>query len=192
MGPILRKTDTGRLIMPGQTFFILTAILLIIGSAFADDQVEEDFLPIGLTEEELLRLDEIGINHIITEVPEGELRNPSEWERCEGVIIRWPLGISISLVAEMAEDVMVTTIVASTYQRDQAINSYTSGGVNMSNAQFIIAPTNSIWTRDYGPWFIFADNEIGIVDHIYNRPRPLDDLIPQVIGTEWSMFTAWI
>jgi hypothetical protein len=187
MDLILRKADTGRLILTGRTFFILIIAFLIIGSAFADDQVEEDFLPIGLTEEELLRLDEIGINHVITEIPEGEISNPAEWERSEGVIIRWPLGISISLVAEMSEDVMVTTIVGSTSQRDQAINSYTSGGVNMSNTQFIIAPTNSIWTRDYGPWFIFADNEIGIVDHIYNRPRPLDDLIPQVIGSEWSI-----
>jgi len=170
-----------------KTIFVVLILLLALSNVFAGDKAEEEFLPIGLTEEELLRLDEIGINHIITDVPEGEIRNPAEWERSEGVIIRWPLGISISLVAEMAEDVMVTTIVASTYQRDQAITSYSSGGVNMSNTQFIIAATNSIWTRDYGPWFIFADDSIGIVDHIYNRPRPLDDLIPQVIGAEWNI-----
>jgi len=167
--------------------FIALLILSAFASVIAEDKTQEEFLPIGLTDEELLRLDEIGINHTITDVPEGEIRNPAEWERSEGVIIRWPLGISISLVAEMAEDVMVTTIVASTYQRDQAISSYTSGGVNMSNTQFIIAATNSIWTRDYGPWFIFVDDSIGIVDHIYNRPRPLDDLIPQVIGSEWNI-----
>jgi len=170
-----------------KSVFVVLIILLAFANAIAENKAEEGFLPIGLTEEELLRLDEIGINHIITDVPEGEIRNPAEWERSEGVIIRWPLGISISLVAEMAEDVMVTTIVASTYQRDQAISSYMSGGVNMSNTQFIIAATNSIWTRDYGPWFIFADDSIGIVDHIYNRPRPLDDLIPQVIGAEWNI-----
>lgn len=167
--------------------FVVLLILLTFAKVFAEDRAEEEFLPIGLTDEELLRLDEIGINHTITDVPDGEIRNPAEWERSEGVIIRWPLGISISLVAEMSEDVMVTTIVASAYQRDQAISSYTSGGVNMSNTQFIIAATNSIWTRDYGPWFIFADDSIGIIDHIYNRPRPLDDLIPQAIGSEWNI-----
>ncbi len=58
----------------------------------------------------------------------------------------------------------------------------------MDNVYFILAPTNSIWTRDYGPWFIFdGDGNQGIVDHIYNRPRPLDDLIPQVIGDEWGI-----
>ncbi|MCK4607660.1 MAG: agmatine deiminase family protein, partial [candidate division Zixibacteria bacterium] len=52
----------------------------------------------------------------------------------------------------------------------------------------IIAPTNSIWTRDYGPWFIFQeDGRMAIVDHIYNRPRPYDDLIPGVIGSQWGL-----
>ncbi len=167
--------------------FVLLILVIAILNAYGDDRVNEDFLPIGFTEEELTRLHEIGINHVITDAPEGIIRNPAEWERSEGVIIRWPLGISIAIVAEMSEDVMVTTIVGSSYEQNQAINSYTAGGVNMSNTQFIIAPTNSIWTRDYGPWFIFADNEIGIVDHIYNRPRPYDDLIPGVIGTQWGI-----
>ncbi len=133
------------------------------------------------------RLDEIGIDHRNTLPPEGVIRNPAEWERSQGVIIRWPLGISISLVAELSEDVMVTTIVASSSQETSARNSYSSGGVNMENTQFIIAPTNSIWTRDYGPWFIFQDEALAIVDHIYNRPRPQDDVIPQAIGDEWGL-----
>lgn len=58
----------------------------------------------------------------------------------------------------------------------------------MDNAYFIIAPTNSIWTRDFGPWFVFdGEGNQGIVDHIYNRPRPYDDLIPQVFGSEWGI-----
>jgi len=167
--------------------FIALFFLANPASTFCDNIDREDFLPIGLTEEEKLRLDEIGINHRNTREPDGEVRNPAEWERSEGVIIRWPLGISISLVAEMSEDLMVTTIVGSSYEENSARNSYSSGGVNMANTQFIIAPTNSIWTRDYGPWFIFEDNSLAIVDHIYNRPRPYDDLIPQVIGGQWGL-----
>jgi len=155
--------------------------------ALASEQSQEDFLPIGLTVEEMQRLDEIGRFHHSTSAPTGVIRNPAEWEPSEGVIIRWPLGISISLVAEMSEDVMVTTIVANTSQENSARNSYQSNGVNMDNTQFIIAPTNSIWTRDYGPWFIFQDSHLAIVDHIYNRPRPYDDFIPQVIGSEWDL-----
>ncbi|UCD17229.1 MAG: agmatine deiminase family protein, partial [Candidatus Zixiibacteriota bacterium] len=166
----------------------LTLLVSILATAHsASDGLSDDFLPIGLTQEEMQRLDEIGITHRSTAPPSGVLRNPSEWEPSQGVIIRWPLGISISLVAEMSEDVVVTTIVASTSYESSARSAYISGGVNMDNTEFIIAPTNSIWTRDYGPWFIFQDEQMAIVDHIYNRPRPLDDVIPQIIGLEWGL-----
>jgi len=168
--------------------FILLSLILSSYMALAEEPGTEEFLPIGLTDEEMQRLDEIGITHIRTDPPPGPIRNCAEWEPSEGVIIRWPLGISIALVAEMSEDLMVTTIVSSTYYMNQAISSYTSGGVNMTNTQFIIAPTNSIWTRDYGPWFVFdGSDRMSIVDHIYNRPRPDDDQIPWTIGIEWGM-----
>jgi len=145
-------------------------------------------LPIELTPEEITRLDEIGILHKTTDAPQGPIRNPAEWEPMTGAIIRWPLGIPVSLIAEMSEDIEVHTIVSNSSQQAQATTTYQSGGVNMDNVYFIIAPTNSIWTRDYGPWFIFdGEGNQGIVDHIYNRPRPLDDVIPQVIGTEWGI-----
>lgn len=150
-------------------------------------EAEEEFLPIGLTAEEMLRLDEIGRDHRSSPPPVGVLRNPSEWEPSQGVIIRWPLGISVSLIAEFSEDVMVTTIVANSSQETSARNSYISGGVNMANVDFLHAPTNTIWTRDYGPWFIFVDGLPGIVDPIYNRPRPQDDVIPQLLGAAWSI-----
>lgn len=145
-------------------------------------------LPIELTPEEMTRLDEIGITHQKTAPPTGPARNPAEWEPMTGAIIRWPLGIPVSLIAEMSEDIEIYTIVANSSQQASATSTYQSGGVNMDNAFFIIAPTNSIWTRDYGPWFIFDGlGDYGIVDHIYNRPRPYDDLIPGVIGSEWRI-----
>ena len=88
---------------------LIITSLLPIGLLFA-----EEFLPIGLTEEEKTRLNEIGINHRVTAPPVGVSRNPAEWEPSEGVIIRWPLGISIALVAELSEDVVVTTMRGST------------------------------------------------------------------------------
>jgi len=59
--------------------------------------------------------------------------------------------------------------------------------VNMDNVEFINCSTNSIWTRDYGPQFIFSNGVWGITDHIYNRPRPDDDQVNWVLGTEWSV-----
>jgi agmatine/peptidylarginine deiminase len=169
---------------------ILCALLLslLLASFAASEEIyDQNPLPIGFTAEELTRLHEIGMYHTATAPPTGRIRNCAEWERSEGVIIRWPLGISVAIIKEMSEDIMVTTIVGSESQRTSAISSYTSAGVNMAHTQFIIAPTNTYWTRDYGPWFIFSDQQIGIVDHIYNRPRPLDDSIPKVIGTAWGI-----
>ncbi|MCK4858037.1 MAG: agmatine deiminase family protein [candidate division Zixibacteria bacterium] len=160
----------------------------LTGSLIAAGQAEEKSLPIGLTEEEMLRLDEIGITHQSTAPSRGPVRNPAQWEPSQGVIIRYPLGIPLALVRAYSENVMVTTIVSSTYYQDQAINSYTAAGVNMSNTNWLIAATDSWWTRDYGPWFIFENNgDMGIVDHIYNRPRPHDDVIPQAIGAAWGL-----
>ena len=156
-------------------------------SAAQEAADQDGFLPIGLTEEEKGRMHEIGLYHKSTMAPSGEVRNPAEWEPSEGVIIRWPLGISVDLVAEMSEDLIVTTIVEDTYDQNQAISSYTSGGVNMDNCEWLFGATNSIWTRDYGPWFIFEDEQLAIVDHVYNRPRPLDDVIPQTLGTAWGI-----
>lgn len=168
--------------------FILSFISVLSAVAAVADDDQRDFLPIGLTDEELTRLHEIGRGFIPTAPPTGPIRNCAEWEPSVGVIIRWPLGIPYSLIAEMSEGLTVTTIVGSVTEENQAIAAYTAQGVVMDNTDFIIAPTNSIWTRDYGPWFIFdGTGQLGIVDHIYNRPRPDDDQIPWVIGSLWGM-----
>ena len=56
----------------------------------------------------------------------------------------------------------------------------------MDNIEFITLSTNSMWTRDYGPLGVFSGGTWGIVDHIYNRPRPLDDQVNWNLGTLWG------
>ncbi len=105
-----------------------------------------------------------------------------------GVIVRYPWGNPLSLLCEYAEDVTLWVIVANSSDQTSAYNALQGAGCNMAHVSFVIGSTNSIWTRDYGPWFIVdGNNDQGIVDHIYNRPRPLDDLIPSVIGTAWGI-----
>ncbi|MEJ2432263.1 MAG: phosphoenolpyruvate hydrolase family protein, partial [Pseudolabrys sp.] len=58
----------------------------------------------------------------------------------------------------------------------------------LDNVEFIIAPTNSYWTRDYGPWFVFDGNgDIAVIDHRYNRPRPHDDVIPYYFALQYGL-----
>lgn len=109
----------------------------------------------------------------------GPIHNVAEFAHMEGVLVRYPFGIPVSMIAEMSEDVIVTTIVANSTQENTVRSLYASQGVNLANCNFLQAPTNSYWTRDYGPWFIIDGNyEVGIVDFPYNRPRPDDDVIP--------------
>ncbi len=56
----------------------------------------------------------------------------------------------------------------------------------MSQVEFIVVDTDSVWIRDYGPRFISEDGSRAIVDHTYNRPRPLDNQIPDYIAGLWG------
>ncbi|MCK4304226.1 MAG: agmatine deiminase family protein, partial [Candidatus Eisenbacteria sp.] len=140
-------------------------------------------LPHELTPEEMLILDEIGSGHRPTPPPSAQpVRNAAEFDRMEGVLISYPLGISTAIVRELAEDVIVYCIVLAS-QQASAYSTFQSAGVNMDNVVFFNARTDSHWTRDYGPWFIYDANlDCGIIDVIYNRPRPHDDQIPTLFA----------
>ncbi|MFO7873092.1 MAG: agmatine deiminase family protein [Bacteroidales bacterium] len=143
---------------------------------------DPESLPIWLTPEEKLRLDEIGAKFEETPPPELPVRNIAEFEPMEGVMVRYPLGIPLSLIADISQHATVFTLVESYYE-SQAVDDYMDAGVNMDNCEFVNASTNSYWTRDYGPWYVaLGDQEIGLVDFPYNRPRPDDDAIPGVMA----------
>ncbi|MGF3555127.1 MAG: agmatine deiminase family protein [Thermoplasmatota archaeon] len=174
--------------------FTVIFLLILVNVTFAETNKvklsenniywnDPNSLPIWLTEEEKLKIDEIGKNFQPTSPPPLPVRQPAEFEPMEGVLIRYPFGISYQIIAEMAEDVNVVTIVANNNEKNYVLTQYQNYGVNLDHCSFLIAPTDSYWTRDYGPWFIFnGDDEQGIVDFIYNRPRPNDDQIPTVYG----------
>ncbi|MBW6515816.1 MAG: agmatine deiminase family protein [Candidatus Cloacimonetes bacterium] len=145
-------------------------------------------LPQWMTPEEMARIDEIGTRIDPTDPPSTPVRNVAEFEPMTGVLIRYPLGIPVSLVAHISQHATIVTIVSSTSVQNQAINAYNNGSVNLANCEFMIAPTDSYWTRDYGPFFIFdGNNELGVVNFSYNRPRPNDDNIPVVFANQYDL-----
>lgn len=132
----------------------------------------------------------IGKDFVETDPPAGVITSLGEFERSKGVLIRYPFGIPMTVIREMARDAKVTTIVTGLSQENTVRNQYTSAGVNLGNCNFIYAPTDSYWTRDYGPWFIaYGEDQVGIVDFPYNRPRPNDDEIPKIVAN--SLGIAW-
>ena len=153
--------------------FILTFKSLLLST-----DISKFELPIGLTDEERLRLDEINLMARSTDPPVGPLRNVSEFERMQGVLIRYPFGISNAIIAEISEDVKVYCLVSSSLET-AAYNSMNNSGVNMNNVEFILGQTDSYWTRDYGPWWVVdGQKNMSVVDFTYNRPRPNDNNAP--------------
>ena len=117
-----------------------------------------------------------------TDPPPQPIRNISEFEPMSGVLIRYPFGIPIELIEEMAQDVIVYCLVSSN-QQNSAYNSMAGGNVNMDNVEFVLGSTDSYWTRDYGPWWVVdGERSVSVVDFTYNRPRPNDNDAPMKIS----------
>ena len=154
-------------------------IIAIINIGFIQAKSNNiDELPIGLTEHEKNNINIIYEMGRETDPPIAPIRNIAEFERMSGALIRYPLGISLEIVRELAEDIKVYCLVSSS-QQNNAINSFENANVNMNNVEFILGSTDSYWTRDYGPWWVVdGSGDVSVVDFTYNRPRPNDNDAP--------------
>ncbi len=162
------------------TLFLL---VLLASGIYAQQTDPNNGLKHIMTTEEAANSYKIALNFVETDPPVGVIRNVEEFGNNDGAIIRYPFGIPMSLIKELAKDAKVTTVVANSTQQTTVTNQYQSYGVNLANCSFLIAPSDSYWTRDYGPWYVtFGNNEVGIVDFPYNRPRPNDDEIPKKLA----------
>ena len=157
--------------------------LFLFSTTHAQLTQSDNTLVGNITSEVKADTNEKNRSFVVTAPPTGNPISIGEFERASGVIVRYPFGIPVSLIKEMAKDALVYTIVSNTNQQNTVKNIYQQNGVNLDNCRFFTAPTDSYWTRDYSPWFIsYGDNQIGVVDFPYNRPRPNDDEIPKIVA----------
>ena len=166
---------------------LFTFIVIIAISALMTIQAQErkpDWARWHYLSEEEMYTPVRNENFVETPPPAGEPRFVAEFEPMQGVMIRYPLGIPTSLVADLSNNCRVYCI---TQQQSSAQNAFQNAGVNMSNVTFVNAPSDSYWVRDYGPWYIFEDRTPAIVDNRYNRPRPNDDNMSQVFANFWNI-----
>lgn len=165
----------------------LVAFALVLSiKVNAQEQKTPDWKRWHYLSEEEMRTPVRNENFVETDPPTGTPRFVAEFEPMQGVMIRYPLGIPTSLVAQLSNNCHVYCIVSTSYQ-SQAQNSFQSAGVNMDNVTFVNAQSDSYWVRDYGPWYIFEDRHPAIVDNIYNRPRPNDDNMSGVFANFWNI-----
>ena len=172
-----------------KAFSIFTFLLLMATAMQAQDatnQKKPDWARWHYLSEAEMHDTSRGMNFVETDPPTGEPRFVAEFEPMQGVMIRYPLGIPTSLVAQLSNNCMVYCIVSNS-QQSQAQSTFQSAGVNMGNVTFVNAQSDSYWVRDYGPWYIFEDRHPAIIDNVYNRPRPNDDNMSGVFANFWNI-----
>ena len=118
-----------------QIFTLLFLACLMANTVMAQDNLpnEKPLLRHEMSPDELLRKGEIGRDFIPSAPPVGPVRNVAEFDRMQGALVRYPFGIPISLIKEMATDITVTTIVASTALKNTVISQCVANGVDTSH-----------------------------------------------------------
>jgi agmatine/peptidylarginine deiminase len=170
------------------TFLFLAVIL---APAFSQDEP----LPRGFSPEELLWLSENkpvpgAAAFGITEPPSLPVRAMAEWEEMQAMVVTWrsykPI---LAQIVQAAKEEVRVVIVNSNLAVCQS--ELTGFGVDWQsgNVEFLQAPSNSVWIRDYGanPIYLNGVDSLALVDWIYNRPRPLDDIIPDAVGNYFGL-----
>ena len=124
----------------------------------------------------------------ITTPPQYDnLRAAAEWEEIEALTIAWE-GFECILKQITAAAVTECKVIIFTESPSSTSNYLTGnqcgGPIPMDNIEIVDVDLNSIWIRDYGANTVYGswnDDRI-LVDWMYNRPRPYDDVIPDELG----------
>jgi agmatine deiminase len=153
-------------------------------------------LPRGLTPEEKLIWRLPPVLAIALAPPPQPVRTPAEYEGNDGLLMRWGsynsviTEISVAVTRASARlggpDPWVFLVVSSSTQQSSAAQTLAAAGTNMARVRFIVAPSNTVWIRDYGPRFVNSAGIRGLIDHTYNRPRPQDDAMPSAVSTTFE------
>lgn len=140
-------------------------------------------LPKGMTEQEKLIMDDylstFNDKGITTPPPFTNIRNMGEWEEVEALVITWTNSFNTiqSEIVDAAQEECIVIIHCTDSNQVKTILS--NNGVPDSNLEFIEAPYDSIWIRDYFGNTCYSNyvEDRFFVDWIYNRPRPDDDAL---------------
>lgn len=153
-------------------------------------------LPRSLTPAEVawLSTHPLAASDSVTPPPSGPVHCAAEYEPMEGLLMAWEGSSSWRLLLQQmtvsitsTANGIVTMVVDTASEQSSAASQLSAAGADMSRVRFIVTPTDSIWIRDYGPRMIYEGACRAIVDHTYNRPRPLDDVFPTAFSTSRNL-----
>ena len=153
----------------------------------AENERSSGFLEsIGITENPYQQL--TNLNNVYNTPPSESVRTMAEWEEIQALTITWSTDYGIE------EEAILSQIVANAVEQTQVIiicenesnviNYLENQNIPTDNVSCIESPFNNIWIRDYGQNSVYKNDvdELILVDWIYNRNRPYDDLVPNKIA----------
>ena len=147
---------------------------------------DEPTLPRGFTDAERANWRQPDLSRMPFAPPATLVHTSAEYEKNSGLLIRW--GQQNAILTDMTvaittgdPDILVHIVVSSALQAS-ATSTLTNAGANMSRVRFINGASDSVWIRDYGPRYVDESGRRSMVDHVYNRNRPNDDAVPNLIA----------
>jgi len=157
-------------------------LLLFVMVFFTQNGWSQEPLPKGFSEEEKILIKDYSFqSNRATDPPTGPIRTMAEWEEIEYLVITWQPSFPNILRQIVAAAVEECKVIITTQNEASVSNYLSSNGVDLTNVTFLDEDWDSIWIRDYFANTIYTDDvgERGLVDWIYNRPRPNDDVMPE-------------
>ncbi len=96
--------------------------------------------------------------------PLQAVRACAENEPALGVLVTYPTALPFALLAEIAEDDVLYVMLDDPADRIDTMRDLDEKGVNLANVEFIMTPTDSIWTRDWSASAGFQNGQHTLVD----------------------------
>ncbi len=164
-----------------------TLLTVVLTGLFGFTQAQQpDILPIGFYPgEELLMeayLQNIYNNpsRAITTPPGLPSRTAAQWEEVQALVITWTgFPTILAQIVDAAQE--ECTVIIHCSDSNTVKSDLVASSVPLTNIKYIEVAYNSIWIRDYGANTCYLNDvdSLVLVDWIYNRPRPDDDVIPE-------------
>jgi len=126
--------------------------------------------------------------------PTGVVVGPGEYAPCEGIIMAWEGGTALNNIQRQMTAQITTVGGADVYlmfdttaERDSVMPTLStnalSAGTVVSRVIPVVATTDTIWLRDYGPRYVYESGVRVISDHTYNvTSRVNDNALPVPFG----------
>jgi agmatine/peptidylarginine deiminase len=93
--------------------------------------------------------------------PPGQVRTMAEWEEIQALVITWT-GQQTILREITRHAVKECKVLIITNNPGNVATTLTNADIPLDSVEFINAPFNTIWVRDYGPCRQFVDRRLDL------------------------------